>query len=228
MSKVRLYGTDIRQQNTARQVLVYILERSLRLLHPYMPFVTETLWQALPHEGPALIAAPWPQEGWVDEDAEAFVGAFMGVVRAIRNLRTEMNVPAGKRIPVVLVAGERTELFEEHRQELCNLAHLDEEALVIAESVDERPAQALTLVEAGLEIYLLLGEVIDLDAERERIAIEMEDLTQEIAQVEIRLRNTSFITKAPEDVVQRERDKRDGLRERWTRLRDRLEQLIGM
>ena len=125
MSKVRLYGDDIREQNAARQVLVYVLERSLRLLHPFMPFVTETLWQALPHEGAALIVAPWPREGWADEEAEALVQSLMDVVRAIRNARAEYNVPAGKRIPAVIVAGRRTTFFNQHKEVLCTLAHLD-------------------------------------------------------------------------------------------------------
>jgi valyl-tRNA synthetase len=228
MSKVRLYGNDIREQNTARQVLVYVLERSLRLLHPFMPFVTETLWQALPHEGAALIAATWPAEGWIDDEAEGFMQSLMDVVRAIRNARTECNIQAGKLIPAVLVAGEMTTFYDQYKEIICNLAHLDRETTTISESVDEKPAHALTLVEGGIEVYLPLEGVIDLDAERERIAIGMEDLTKQIAQVEIRLRNQDFVNKAPEDVVQRERDKRDALRDRWTRLRNRLQELYSL
>ena len=228
MSKVRLYGNDIREQNMARQVLVYVLERSLRLLHPFMPFVTETLWQAIPHEGAALIAVPWPSEGWIDEEAEGFMQSLMDVVRAIRNARAEFSIPAGKRIPAIFVAGELTTFFAQYKEVICNLAHLEEEATTISEAVSEKPAQALTLVEGGIEVYLPLEGVIDLDAERERIAIEMEDLTKRIAQVEIRLRNESFVNKAPEDVVQRERDKKDELRERWTRLRGRLQDLYSL
>ncbi len=228
MSKVRLYGNDIREQNAARQVLVYVLERSLRLLHPFMPFVTEALWQVLPHEGPALIVAPWPQGGWVDEEAEALMESFMSVTRAIRNARTEYHVPAGKRIPAYIAAGDNSTFFVQYREALCNLAHLDPDSLVIADSLAEKPAHALTLVEGGVEIYLPLGEVIDLAAERLRIAAEMEDLTRRIADVEIRLRNEDFVNKAPPHVVQREREKRDDLRERWVKLRDRLMQLNAM
>ena len=228
MSKVRLYGDDIREQNAARQVLVYVLERSLRLLHPFMPFVTEALWQVLPHEGPALIVAPWPKEGWVDEEAEELMESFMEVTRAIRNARTEYHVPAGKRIPAYIAAGDKATFFTQYKEALCNLAHLDPDSLLIADSLAEKPRHALTLVEGGVEVYLPLGEVIDLDAERLRIAEEMESLTQRIAEVEIRLRNEDFVTKAPEHVVQREREKRDDLRERWLRLRDRLTQLNAM
>ncbi len=228
MSKVRLYGNDIREQNVARQVLVYVLERSLRLLHPFMPFVTEALWQALPHEGPALIVTPWPTEGWTDDEAEELMGSLMDVVRAIRNARAEYNVPAGKPIPALLAAGERATFYNQYKEVICALAHLDADRLTISDTLSEKPAQALTLVQGGIEVYLPLGEVIDIQEERNRIGVEMEELTQRIAEVEIRLRNPSFVEKAPEHVVQRERDKRDELRQRWEKLRDRLEQLYAL
>ncbi len=228
MCKVRLYGNDIREQNAARQVLVYVLERSLRLLHPFMPFVTETLWQSLPREGPALIVAPWPVEGWVDEQAEGLMESLMAVIRAIRNARAEYNVQAGAKIAATLVAGDKTDFFSEYQETLCTLAHLDPERVTIVDRLEQRPAHALTLVDGGVETYLPLGDVIDIDAEIERIAIEMETLTQRIADVEIRLRNTKFIEKAPDQVVQRERDKRDELREQWTKLKARLQQLNAM
>jgi valyl-tRNA synthetase len=154
--------------------------------------------------------------------------SLMDVVRAIRNARTEYNVPAGKRIPAMLIAGEMTTFYNQYKAEICSLAHLDPDALTVLESVSEKPAQALTIVEGGIEAYLPLEGVIDLDAERERIGIEMEELTQRIAQVEIRLRNQDFVSKAPEHVVQRERDKRDELRERWSRLRERLQELYSL
>jgi valyl-tRNA synthetase len=228
MSKVRLYGDDIREQNAARQVLVYVLERSLRLLHPFMPFVTEALWQALPHEGPALIVASWPQEGWTDQEVESWMQSLMDVVRGIRNVRAEYNIPAGKRIPAVIVAGDNATFFNEYREAMCSLAHLDDGTLQIAESLSEKPMRALTLVEGGVETYLPLAGVLDLEAEKERIAEEMEALTKRSGDLEIRLRNESFLSKAPEEVVQRERERRDEARERWVRLRDRLQQLDAL
>jgi valyl-tRNA synthetase len=205
-----------------------VLERSLRLLHPFMPFVTETLWQSLPHEGPALIVASWPQEGWVDEEAESVVGSLMDVVRAIRNARAEFHIQAGKRIPAIIVAGAKMAFFDRYKKVLCTLAHVDEGALTLVESLAEKPTHALILVEGGVETYLPLKGVIDLEAEQMRVAVEMESLTQRIAEVEIRLRNENFVTKAPGEVVQRERDKRAELRERWGTLRDRLQQLGGL
>jgi valyl-tRNA synthetase len=228
MTKVRLYGDDARVRNAARQVLVYVLERSLRLLHPFMPFVTEALWQALPHDGPALIVASWPQEGWVDEDAEALMGSLMDVVRGIRFVRAEYDIPAGKRIPAVIVAGDKTAFMDEHREALCALAHLEGEALEISESRPQKPMQALTIVEGGMEAYLPLAGVLDIEAEQQRIAEEMEALIKRIGDLEIRLRNEDFLNKAPEHVVERERQRRDEARERWVRLRDRLHQLDAL
>jgi len=152
----------------------------------------------------------------------------MDVVGAIRNARAEYNIPAGKRIPAVLVAGEMTTFYSQYKEAVCALAQLDLNALTITETGSLKPAKALTIVEGGIEVYLPLGDVLDLDTERERIAVEMEKLTQRIAEVEIRLRNENFTTKAPEHVVQRERDKRDDLRERWERLRERLAQLYAL
>jgi len=228
ISKVRLYGEDEEAKATARQVLVYVLERSLRLLHPFMPFATETLWQALPHAGPALIVAPWPEETWRDEAAEEQMTSLMDVVRAIRNIRAEYDVQAGRRIPAILAAGELTGFYQAHREALSRLAHLDEGKLTISRALTKAPAKALTVVQGGIQAYLPLGGLVDIEAEQERISIEMEDLTKRIADVEIRLRNEDFVTKAPAQVVQRERDKRDDLRERWTRLRERLEELSEM
>jgi valyl-tRNA synthetase len=228
MSKVRLYGEDEGAKDTARQVLVYVLDRSLRLLHPFMPFVTETLWQAIPHQGPALIVAPWPDSTWRDEGAEQRMNSLTDVVRAIRNARAEYNVQAGRRIPAILAARELTGFYQAQREALCRLAHLDEGRLTIAETVDEAPAKALTIVQGGIEAYLPLGGLVDVEAEQERIAGEMEDLTKRLADVEIRLQNQDFVIKAPEQVVQRERDKRDELRVRWTRLRERLEELEAL
>ncbi|MFL7810021.1 MAG: class I tRNA ligase family protein, partial [Anaerolineae bacterium] len=227
-SKVRLYGDDEEAKATARQVLVYVLERSLRLLHPFMPFVTETLWQALPHAGPALLIASWPEETWRDEAAEERMNSLMDVVRAIRTIRAEYDVQAGRRIPAILAAGELTGFYQAHREALSRLAHLDEGKLTISEALGEAPAKALTIVLGGIQAYLPLGGLVDIEAEQERISIEMEDLTKRIADVEIRLRNEDFVTKAPAQVVQRERDKRDNLRQRWTRLRERLEELSEM
>ncbi|MBN1641008.1 MAG: valine--tRNA ligase [Anaerolineae bacterium] len=228
MSKVRLYGDDEDDVRTALRVLVYVLDRSLRLLHPFMPFVTEALWQALPHDGPALIVADWPTDVYRDDQAEEQLQSLMEVVRAIRNARAEYNVQAGRRIPALLVTGALNAFYEQHQDALCTLAHLDPEALQLWPTLDDKPAQALTIVQGGIEVYLPLGGLVDLDAERSRIAHEMDELTEHTKAVEARLRNESFCTKAPAHVVQRERDKLEELRERRARLGERLDELNAL
>jgi len=230
MAKVRLYGQDVTAQDAARQVLVYVLERMMRLLHPYMPFVTEAIWQNLPHEGESIMIAPWPQaeDGWVNEEAEAGIGLLMDIVRAIRNARAEFNVQPQQRIVASIAAGEHYDLLREQQESLLTLARLDPERLQLAAVLADIPAQALTLVVGGVTIYLPLAGMVDVEAEKARIASEMEQLTQLIADGQILLTNKNFISKAPEHVVQKERDKVDGYREKWQKLRERLESLGGL
>ena len=132
MTKVRLRGEDAAAANQARQVLVYVLEGCLKLLHPYMPFVTEAIWQYLPHRGEALIVADWPQGGARDEQAEADLAALMELVRAIRNVRSEYEVEASRRIGAVIVAGERLPFMLEQREAFLLLARVDPERLTLA------------------------------------------------------------------------------------------------
>ena len=228
MAKVRLYGQDTVAQNTARQVLVYVLERTMRLLHPYMPFVTEAIWQNLPHQGESIMIAPWPEPGWVNEEAEADVRLLMDIIRAIRNARAEFNVPPQQRITAAVAAGAYYDLLCAHRDILLSLARLDPQRLQLDKVLEEIPAQALTLVVGGVTIYLPLAGMVDVEAEKTRIASEMEQLTKLIADSQILLTNENFIAKAPAHVVQKERDKVEGYRERWQKLRERLESLGGL
>jgi valyl-tRNA synthetase len=230
MAKVRLYGQVPAARKAARQVLVHVLERTLRLLHPFMPFVTEAIWQNLPHEGESIMIAPWPQaeEGWMDEEAEAGIELLMEIVRAIRNARAEFGVEPKRRIAASIAAGEHYDLLHEQQESLLSLARLDPERLQLAATLTDIPEQALTLVVGGVTIYLPLAGMVDVEAEKARIASEMEQLTQLIADSQILLTNENFLSKAPEHVVQKERDKVTGYREKWQKLRERLESLGGL
>ncbi|MDY7042500.1 MAG: class I tRNA ligase family protein, partial [Chloroflexota bacterium] len=228
IAKIRLYGKDIQAQTAARQVLVYVLERTMRLLHPFMPFVTEAIWQNLPHEGESIMIAPWPQEGWVDEEAEAAIGLLMDIVRAVRNARAEFGVQPKQLIAASITGGESYDLLREQQDILLSLARLDRERVQLAPTVADVPEQALTLVVGGVTVYLPLAGMVDVEAEKVRIAGEMERLTQLIADSQILLTNQDFTSKAPEHVVQRERDKVEGYRGKWQTLRERLESLGGL
>ena len=225
MTKVRLADGESAGAAAARRVLIYVLEGCLRLLHPYMPFVTEAIWQYLPHRGEALIIARWPQAGAFDEEAEAHLAGFMELVRAIRNARSEYGVEPARRIAAIIVAGERASLLQAQAAALQFLARIDPQRLEITVRLDDEPQKALTLVVGDYTCYLPLAALVDLDKERARLRSEMEELAREIARVDKLLANSGFVTKAPAEVVQRERDKRADYAARQARLRERLESL---
>ena len=223
MAKIRLKSDNARARSTTRQVLVYVLEHTLRLLHPYIPFVTEAAWQHLPHQGPSLMVAPWPEVGVIDEAAEADMGLLITIIRAIRNARAEYNVEPGKRISALIAAGDKHKLLNKERDLLATLARLNGEQLHIAESLDQKPLNALTLVEGGVEIYLPLSGLVDIEAERKRLSGELKQVETGIARTEKMLANKNFTAKAPAAVVQRERSKLSDLKTQALKLRERLE-----
>jgi valyl-tRNA synthetase len=225
ISKIWLYGDNEEAKDTARQVLLHVLDRTLRLLHPFMPFITEEIWQHVPHEGEALIVAPWPEPGPTDEAAEAEMALIMEMVRAIRNARAEYHVEPGRRIEAIIAAGEEYTLLTDQRDILVSLARLDAERLHIARTLKERPTQALALVVRGVEIYLPLAGIVDLEKERQRLNVEIEEVTKGIAGSEKLLSNEDFLAKAPDQVVQRERDKLADYRQRQAKLQERLRSL---
>jgi valyl-tRNA synthetase len=188
IAKIRLYGADARAQATARRVLVSVLERTLRLLHPFMPYVTEATWQHLPHRDESLVVGPWPSAGDVDEEAEAAMQIVMDAIRAIRNARAEYNVEPARRIVAQIAAGEKSDLFSSQRDVLVELARLDPNNLRIAQSLLDEPEQALTLVVGGVEIYLPLAGMVDLDAERARLAKELARIEDGVARSQKLLR----------------------------------------
>jgi len=225
MAKIRLYGPDEAAKDNTRRVLVYVLERTLRLLHPYMPFVTEEIWQHLPHEGEALIVAPWPEAGPRYEAEEAAIAQVMELIRAVRNARAEYDVEQGRPISAIIVAGDRYEMLEQQRLALERLARIDPEKLRMVRSLEDKPEKALALVIGDVEVYLPLAGMIDLERERARLSGQLDRLQEEMARAKHLLANGSFVAKAPAEVVQKERDKLEGYRERRDRIRQRLETL---
>ncbi len=232
--KTRLYGDDPAAAATARRVLVTVLEQALRLLHPYMPFVTETIWQSLKRAwqaeewGEALIIAPWPEAGATDAEAERQMGAIMEVVRAIRNARSEYDVEPGRRIAALIAAGELEPVFAAERDALVSLARLDEARLTIAATLPEKPAKALALVAGGVETYLPLAGMVDLEREQARLNKELEAVEADVARARGLLENERFVAKAPKAVVEKERSKLAAAEERRAAIAARLEMLAGM
>jgi valyl-tRNA synthetase len=225
IAKAPLYGDDKAAADRTRAILLYVLERTLRLLHPFMPFVTEEIWQHLPHEGEALIIASWPQPDRLDETAEAEMGPIIEMVRAIRNVRAEYEVEPARLIAALIVAGKKRDLVAAQAAVLTRLAHVDVGKLRIEEELMEKPARALALVVSGYEIFLPLAELVDIERERARLSAELERVQCEIVRAEKLLSNPGFISKAPAEVVDKERTKLEDSRQRYAKLAERFRAL---
>ncbi|UCC62666.1 MAG: class I tRNA ligase family protein, partial [Anaerolineae bacterium] len=230
MAKIRLYGDNPRAKATAQQVLIYVLERTLRLLHPFMPFVTEEIWQHLPTDGDALMpdalmVAPWPEAGTLDDEAEAEMNPIMETIRAIRNARAEYEVEPGRHIAATIAAGSHHNTFASQQEIVARLARIDPARMIIAEALSDKPEKSVALVLGDVEVYLPLAGMVDLDAERERLNKELVGVEGQMARTAGLLANPNFTGKAPVQVVERERDKLTSLEEQAARLRERLESL---
>jgi valyl-tRNA synthetase len=203
-SKVRLKGTTEEKQVVA-QTLAYVIERSLRLLHPYMPFATEALWQAVPHLGDSIMIAPWPAPGARDRAGEADFEVLMELVTKIRNARAEANVEAGRWIEADLFAGSRTAAFERARREISFLARVADDKLRFHEGESVSPEHAIVVVARDVVASLPLAGMVDLDAEIDRLKRELAESEQERDRAERQLSNEAFTSRAPEQVVETQR-----------------------
>lgn len=203
-AKVRLRGNE-RERAVLAQTLAHVIERSLRLLHPYMPFVTETLWQELPHVGESIMLAQWSAAGERDLAAERDFATLMELVRSIRNARAESNVEPGRWIAADIYAGDRTAAFEGARRELGMLARISDERLFFRRGEPAPGDQAVVVVADNVVASLPLAGMIDLDAERDRLQRELEAATLERSRAEGQLTNEAFVSRAPAHVVETQR-----------------------
>ena len=227
-AKPRLYGGSAEQAHATRQTLAFVLEHSMRLLHPFMPFVTEAIWQNLPGlagDGRALIVSRWPHlQNLLDDSAEEAFNRLQEAVRAIRNARSEHDVEPARRISAHISAGENLALVESNLTLLTSLARLDPAHAVVEQEL-VAPGKAVTLAVSGMTIYLPLAGMVDLDAERARLEKEMDQLEQQIRRSRDLLANPGFADKAPAHVVERERTKQTELDDRLRQLASRLNDL---
>lgn len=204
--KPRLFDKENPTGKTAQYVLTYVLSHTMQLLHPFMPFITEEIWQHLPHEGESIVISSYPQYDpeLVFDDEEAAMTLIMDAVSAVRNRRAEMNVPPSKKAKMIIVT-PRPEIFEK------GIAFF--EKLASASSVEIKTdkngidANAVNIVVAEAEIYLPMSELVDKDKELARLNAEKKKLEGEIKRVEGKLSNEGFVSKAPQKVVDEERAK---------------------
>ena len=226
LAKPRLYNKEGgRDRQTVQYLLVSILRHMMELLHPFMPFVTEHIWQHLPHEGDSIMVAPWPStlsmEGF--GSAAAHMNVMMDGIKGIRNMRAEMNVPMGKRSEVILVPAteELKGILETHGDYFHTLGWAEKVTVLSPDA--PKPENATVTVVNGLEVYLLLKDLIDADKEKERIAKEQATVLKEIARLEGKLNNQGFLAKAPEAVVAKEKEKLEEYKQKQQALNEREE-----
>ncbi len=205
-----LGGPDGAAKTETRLTAGYVLAEILRLLHPFMPFVTEELWAKLPPTSaqplPLLAVSPWPDSRFEDRDAAAEINWLIRLVEEVRSVRAETNIPAGAQIPVVVsdASPETSERFERHRAALGRLARINEIGLAAA-----APSGSAQLVIGEAVVSIPLAGLIDLGAERARLAKEIDRLGKEIAKIDAQLGNAEFVAKAPEEVVEEQRERRE-------------------
>lgn len=208
MSKETLAGDDEAAKLTTRSILVYVLDNTLRLLHPIMPFVTEEIWQSVPHAGESLVVATYPtvHPEQMDEKAAEEMEFLMDFIRSVRTVRNEMNTPLSKPINIIAKVSDAAHyaVLKENESYIARFSNPEE--FVYGEDV-EAPSDAVTSVITGAEIYLPLAGLINIEDEIARLEKEAEKLQQEVDRVEKKLSNEKFVAKAPAAVVEAERAK---------------------
>jgi valyl-tRNA synthetase len=230
VSKLQLSEDGDRAYYTA-QNLANLLDLSLRLLHPFIPFVTEELWQHLKQAlgeskslPDALIIAPFPQprpeEDWEQQKIADFT-LIQEVVRVIRNLRAEKQVPPAQKLAALLVAGDKAPVIREQQAAIAALARLDPERLVIAEEQIEKPEGHIALVAGKVEIFLPLADIVDREDEIQRLRKELEKTEEQIERLE-KLLGSDFSQKAPPHVVEKERQRLSQFQESAKKIRQQL------
>ena len=222
IAKIRLNGDDEAAAQQVRQVLVWVMNRTLALLHPFMPYITEEIWQALPHEGEALMISAYPafDPALSFPTSAARFGSVMAVVRGVRNRRSEMNVAPSRRA-VLHIATEKPELFSGNEKLFERLAFAS--GVEIAPSFDLDGA--VTIVTPDAKVFIQMGELVDVEAERRRLEKELATAQKGYDNAQAKLSNEKFISKAPQKVVDGVRANAEKLKAHIALIRQSLEAL---
>ena len=229
MSKRDLYRGEKKESDKARSILVYVQDRFLRLLHPFMPFITEEIWQLLPHDGESIMVAPYPtyEASLMDEEADRQMEALVDVVSQIRRLRSEYNINPAQKLRIILVPanGELKKICAQSSGYIMDLARVGEIGL---EDSVEHPGRYLKGVAAGAELYVEASGLIDLSKEKERLRRQIGRLDQEIKRSQEKLAKQNYLSRAPEEVVARERAKVQEFLEVRARLHRQIDSLESL
>jgi valyl-tRNA synthetase len=226
-AKLPLYGEDEEAKKVTRSVLVHVLDQSLKLLHPMMPFITEEIWQHLPVKGESIMIAPWPVEDEQFESAQAVrqMRVLIEIIRSVRNIRAEMDVPAKRQIELLIRPdGDMEETIRKHESAIKKLCGVDR---LTIDSGLKRPQKSMTDVVTGAEIFLPLAGMVDVEQTIARLKAELKKLNAEVERVEKKLANPGFVSKAPAEVVGKERKKGEEYKEKREKVLARLKEMEG-
>ena len=226
MSKEVLQGDDEDAKHTTRSVLSYVLEQMLALLHPIMPFVTEEIWQHIPHQGNSIVTAKYPEveESQIHQEAARHMEALISFIRSIRTARNENNVAPSKPIAIHVKANsqEILTMLEENKEYINRFANPSELKMALDTEI---PDQAMTLFFSDGEIYLPLAGFIDIDEEIQRLEAELAKWASEVERVDKKLANQGFVNNAPADLVEKERQKGKDYQQKYQATKERLADL---
>lgn len=226
MAKLPLYGEDEAAKKTTRSILAHVLDQTMKLLHPFMPFITEEIWQHLPHQGESITVAAWPKRN--DEfnypEATKKMNLLKEIIRSVRNTRAELNVPMSKKIELLIKVKDTGVLssLEEGRsylEKFCN-----PEKLQLGTDI-QAPEKSMSSVLSGVELYLPLAGLLDIDAEITRLEKEVKNLDNEVERVQKKLSNQGFVAKAPAKVIDEEKAKEQDYLEKRATVQARIEEL---
>ncbi|RWR11141.1 valine--tRNA ligase [Siminovitchia fortis] len=226
MAKLPLYGEDEAAKKMTRSVLAHVLDQTMRLLHPFMPFITEEIWQNLPHEGESITIASWPKakEEQTDRDAANEMKILMDIIRSVRNIRAEVNTPMSKKITLMLKAQDEKvlDILQKNKNYLERFCNPEE---LVMEVGLKAPEKAMTAVVTGVELFLPLAGLLNIEEEIARLEKEWAKWNSEVERVQKKLSNERFVNKAPQAVVDEERAKeKDYLAKRAT-VEERIKEL---
>jgi valyl-tRNA synthetase len=224
LSKHDLYDEDLKEET--KHTLWLVLKDSLALLHPFAPFISEELWSHLPGKDRALIISEYPIPGkyQVDEDAEEKMGQLIEVIKTLRNLRAEVNIPSGKKAKVIMVTDEPS-FWENKSPYIQRMAWSDPVEILRREEPISSTRRALTGVTKGAEVYLPLEGVVDLDKEIARLEKALMDVQQDLKRTGERLANEEFLSKAPQEIIEAQRRRFEENTEKAEKLTKRAEML---
>ncbi|MBR5389882.1 MAG: class I tRNA ligase family protein, partial [Clostridia bacterium] len=224
LCKTRLTGEDKEASVRAQKVLGHILSGTMQLLHPFMPFITEEIWQALPHEGPSIMVSRWPEadDRLVFPAETAEMEEIMAAIRVVRNRRSEMNVPPSKKAALIITT-EKPDLFADAGPFLKRLAWAS--AVTVGTEAPADASKMVSCVTQAARIYMPLADLVDFDKERERLQKELDNARNMVKRTEGKLQNESFVSRAPEAVVNAEKEKLEKYRELAAKLQESLNAL---